>query len=520
MKQPVEKRLRFVKNIPASSLLEKIKVGEEIEYEHTNLQNAKRSKIDIAEIMSCNADYSKISDPKYPTVQSLVTYPITRSVFFETIATIETELQIGEEADLFHYVDVIHNKVSETDFKGYETEITTKAEQKTDQILNAIKSNERHNPAFDRYLAVYNRIKSNFDNQNYQVSDRFLQEHNISTREEAFELLVKMTIEDMIYNEEMKNCIKNTVIPIVQNVIDDFIQNNEQFPVHDIKGNVVGHEPLKRLSMHQGNERMTFMLAGAPASGKGTILVKIFDDAKTKYGIDEKDMVKVNTDSHRLLVCKGYEEKLGEKKTLHVSLNNDESAYITALCYERMNQKINANNAPHMLIDGVAPDESRVKLGTENDGKLEISIITVDRNKSIKRAQERGDKTGRYVQTSYLLNAHRSVSEKTYNLVGNTDLIGKKDITVSIYDNNVPYGQSPINLAYIDIKNGNAIIYDPDRLAEFRGKIKAEPITTKEQFFSVPIKHKTKLSDSQELLSEKGYNVQMPLHRAAEVPGK
>lgn len=159
-----------------------------------------------------------------------------------------------------------------------------------------------------------------------------------------------------------------------------------------------------------------------------------------------------------------------------------------------------------MLIDGVAPANDRIQLGTQNNGKLEISIVTVDPESSVKRAQQRGETTGRYVQTSYLINSHRNVTLSTYEMLSNQELIGNKNIQVSIYDTNVPHGSTPVYVAWIDIKDKKAEIYDSVKLAEFRGKRLIEPILNREQFFSRSMKRSLSMSSS-ELLSKSGYDV-------------
>ncbi|VEB33823.1 coiled-coil protein [Legionella sainthelensi] len=505
MQKKIDETIKYIENVPATHVLEMIKSGIEPIYTHTNLQSCQRPKLDIAEIMACNAVYSKTEKPKYPTVQSLITYPIERIVYFDTIATTETEVQCGEELDLYKYVDFIYDKVSKINFKEFEHTITETAQINALKAYNAIHNKEQLDPSLAKYKEVYDRIKAAFESELYQVSNKFLLKHHVNP-EEAFPLLVKMTLEDMIYNEEMKKCIESYITPKIKEIINQIIADETPFPIHDAKGTIIGEAPLQKLSVHQGSERLTLMLAGAPASGKGTILAKVLHEAKTTNGIDERDMVKINTDTHRILVCHGRQEQLGTNNELHVSLNNDEASYITLMGYEKMRQKISQDSAPHMLIDGVAPANDRIQLGTQNNGKLEISIVTVDPECSVKRAQQRGESTGRYVQTSYLINSHRNVTLSTYEMLSNKELIGNKNIQISIYDTNVPHGTTPVYIAWIDMKDKKAEIYDSEKLAEFRGKRHIEPILNREQFFSRSMKRSLSMSSS-ELLSISGYDV-------------
>lgn len=44
-------------------------------------------------------------------------------MYFDTIVTLETEVQCGEEFDLYKYVEYVHKEISKTDFKSFEQQI-------------------------------------------------------------------------------------------------------------------------------------------------------------------------------------------------------------------------------------------------------------------------------------------------------------------------------------------------------------------------------------------------------------
>lgn len=63
---------------------------------------------------------------------------------------------------------------------------------------------------------------------------------------------------------------------------------------------------------------------------------------------------------------------------------------------------------------------------------------------------------------------------------------------------------SPVHIACIDMKDKKAEIYEPQKLAEFRGKRHIAPVLNREQFFSQPRKRSVSMSSSK-MLSEAGY---------------
>jgi len=475
-----ENKSKTVDNFPVKDLLESERAqstdGAPV---HTNLQNAVRKKIDIAEIMVATATYED-SNIKYQPIQQLVTYPLKRKIYFETIAHLETELQMFDEEELCAFLAHTKTEMDKIDIGPINTDILTKTANKTNDVITRLKSNDT-SLELQKYKETYDKIMGNFKNKNFTISEKFKQEHSISTEEDAIQLLAEMAISDMIYQKEQNAVINEQITPQITVIINNTINQKKEFPITrtDGKKTTTDIVQMKKLSVHSGNERQTFMLAGAPACGKGTILEKVLIKANGELGIDPSDIVKINTDSHRVLVSEGVD--LGNDKKKHASLNNDESSFITSLAYEKMRGRIAKNSAPHLLIDGVVLSQSRMDLGLAFNGNLDITVVTLNVDESLNRAYSRGEKEGRFVHTDYLVKSHETVSKNVIDLINNEQL-QNKPIKVTIYDNNgVAPNEEPHLVAEVNLKTKIAMVQDPARLMSFHDKMYGTSPTIKDQ---------------------------------------
>lgn len=513
-----------VPNLPATETLIGIRIGQadDIKVSHTNLENAKRSKEELAEIFAALKDWR---------VQDIVTYPLERLAYFELIATIETELQIHEEFDIYQLTRTLHQKMlpdltrhfasnKEAYLEEFASEVAEKLIANIVGIDKPNWSTQRSHDVFlqsrirDHYFDVacqiYFKIKHNFLSGTYSPTKAFLAKYNVpfSESHEVVAVLAKMVLQDQLYREASHASLSGLIKALFSRHIDEYVAKGELFERYDMEGNSIGSAPLQRLSQHAGSARCTYMLAGPPACGKGTLMRLLMQDVKEKHGIESYDMVKINTDAHRLLVSEGHEHLMGDDKRYHVSLNNDEASYITKIAYEKMLRKVQAGSAPHLLIDGVNPSPDRIEVGIANGGQMQIWGVSIPAAESVQRAYARGQQTGRFVQSGFLMRSHKVFSEEVFTgLLTKQHYIGKP-ITVFLFDNMVPRGSDPIKIAAFDMQAGMATIFDEDKLAEFRGKRHMEAALVETLFSSSMKRERRKSFGSVSILLEAGYQVE------------
>ncbi len=457
-------------------------IGAEEQY--SILKNARRDESEIAEIASALGD-GYIAD--------LVTFPPRRLGFFETIVTIETEVKLRNESDLALIVNKIYKEHIVPLLKGVDPETGKKLEDKIleeaeQEIISKIdlafadfKASEIDGGAIDgsrlggeqqillnEIREVYTKIKTRIDRGEYTPGE--------CSFTDDLDSITKKIVFDRLYNKMMSKKITELVKPRILGLLEE---KTILYPETEIGR---AQKPLEKLSCHQGEDRHTFMMSGAPASGKGTAFGMVMIDADN-LGIKATDLVKSNTDTYRHLVSNAKE--LGDNTIHHASFNFDESYLITRRVYNRLKEKMqNPEGAPHILIDTVHPTQEKINLGITDGGKLHLYCVSVHAEVSIKRAFSRGKKTGRYIDRSLLLKSHRDISRNLHRiLIDNKD----KSIDYILVDNNVSPGEIPILVAEGNLSEKTITIHDWEKFKQFIDKENINlDATTKENLYLAP----------------------------------
>jgi hypothetical protein len=414
-----------------------------LDAQFTNLRHAIRDEHEIGEIAAALGEHY---------INKLITYPLHRLALFETVAMIETEICMQKETDILAItLDVYRNNVRPQlkQMKEQQKELQKTARK---LAIDALK-NDNNNDTPYKALAeeIQKQILQRYESGTYKPHTYLgIYDHHsdlIEDPAQAVNEVIIWALADRIYQEQAHKEIVKLIESIVTARIDD------------------KESGFSRLSQHKGSDRHTFMLSGAPACGKGTAAVMHEEHAKERLGIRWNDVVKINTDIHRHIVS--HDVITGEDKEKSVALNGDESSYITLRAYDRMSTKINADSAPHLLIDGANPAIDRLNLATKNGGSLHLLIVSTPVDVSIERAYARGVSTGRYVLTNYMLRLHQNISEDIFSRL---EQYKGLNIEFAILNTDVPEGEPPIKLMDGDLKNRVVYVFDVRGMAEFCGK--------------------------------------------------
>jgi hypothetical protein len=414
-----------------------------LDAQFTNLRHAIRDEHEIGEIAAALGEQH---------INKLITYPLHRLALFETVAITETEIRMQKETDVIGItLDIYRNNVKPPlkKMKERQKDLHKMARK---LAMDALENDSKDDTPYSALAReIQKQILQRYDSGTYKPHTYLgIYDHHsdiIEDPRQAVNEVIIWAISDRIYQEHAHKEIVSLTESIVSARIDD------------------EKSGFTRLSQHQGSDRHTFMLSGAPACGKGTAAVMHEEHAKELLGIAWNDVVKINTDVHRHIVS--HHDITGEEKENSVALNGDESSYITLRAYDRMSAKINADSAPHLLIDGANPAIDRLNLATKNKGSLHLLIVSTPVNVSIERAYARGISTGRYVLTNYMLRLHYDISQDLF-----TRLAEYKDsnIEFAILNNDVPEGEPPIKLMDGNLNERSVYVFDPRGMAEFCGK--------------------------------------------------
>lgn len=432
--------------------------------QYSILKHARRQENEIAEISAALGANN---------ISSLITFKPRRLAFYETIVRSEIEIKLDKEEDLFpivmqiyskHVVPILKSKNDGSDI-SFEKQLIESIDNKTlihvnsafkifeyeekqGLINNKMNAPVKLRPYLEEIIKTSNII-------NCRIREGLFTPGEYSY-EDNKESIIKKIVFDRFYNLEVskkvEKLIEHTIIKLIEDECITYPNYSEQ----------EANRPLQRIPHFKDESRHTFMMIGAPASGKGTALGMIIVDAE-RLGISYSDFVKINTDTHRNFVS--VPEELGSNVMHHSRLNCDESYLITQMVFKRIETKIQSpEGAPHIYMDTVYLTQKKIDLSTMGEGNLHINCVTSSPDESVKRAFLRGVMTGRYVDTSYLLKSHRDVSKDFHIRLSENS---GKNIDYVLVDNNVPEGEIPTLVEEGNLRTGTVKVHDKNKLKDF-----------------------------------------------------
>lgn len=428
----------------------------------TMVESSIRDELDLAEVISATG---------IRNVVDIINFTPERIALHQTIARIQTEIQITEDNYLAPVtLNVFNNFVSPQirkfvtrDYERIIQEINDELQKSSERIDNE----ELFNP-LSQYDSAYKQAK--------ELVEKRISEGKYTLGEfvkgETVESIILKVAFDNLYKAIVNEMISIIVINTIRDIVNESI-------VLEIKENDATTEELYTLvplkANNEGSERHTFLLSGPPACGKGSAEGIMKVKAKN-LGILWKNIVRVNTDNYRPMLS--LKMQLGDNKSKHAMLNNDEAKLVAALIKSYYAEKVDNNAAPDLLLDTVNPSQEKIDLGTKNDGMVHIITVSLAPEIAFARAEARGKKTGRFVPFHYMLGSHKKVSSLIESFMLNN--MGNK-VDFEVYDTNVKWGEKPILLVSGNLANSTIDIHDLAGNAKLYGRkylnSKAEDVT-------------------------------------------
>lgn len=370
----------------------------------------------------------------------LVAFKPERIALHEAIVEVSTQLQLKDEAEMQAVVTLL--------LEEQQTKISEAAKE-LEQLRGLIQ--EEVTKQVD---ALYNKetIPSSLENKIIQdtykqaisknVSDKFGQYKSDFNERDAIIALAT----DKIYTEH----VTKRMSTIINEGIASLVEKGAHKPM-------VPPDP---------NERMTFMVAGGPASGKGSSVVLLQMKA-ANLGLDWENVAKLNTDSYKSMLLKPG----SVNPYLYSQLAQEEASLVSIKIQNKLDLMASNKKAPHVFVDQVFLGDDKLTLAEKNGGKTRAIVVSTEVVTAVERSFARGEELGqegRYENTRGILNCHK---EMTKQLVSNLAKHQDQDIEVLFCDNNVGRGQKPVNFMKIDFKNKEIEIYNEKMLDRFLQKI-------------------------------------------------
>lgn len=415
-----------------------------IDTPHTILQNSFYSQEYVGEICELTGNYNLMSN---------VIISPDRLALFHTTAFIETEIQRDPEA-------AEEEKREEDDLHAMTLDVFY---PEVEKYLNSDAGKEEIEACEQEIYGFLRTLINNYTNGGYTESIRA-------------QITDELTIECLkLYDESIaraehvgkyqKGAMYSDVIPkALHTKIYNKMMNEKIGQIVDRIGDqVITKKGYPRMTLNAGEDRHTFMIAGAPACGKGSAVGKAAVQAK-ENGIEWRNVCKINTDDHRSIVSDGL--PLGEDARNHAQLNNLEAMMISGIAADRYNKKMQDGEAPHLLLDTVNPAMRKFDLGLENKGQMHLFVVSTTVEESISRMVSRGKTSGRYVGSEYLIGAHKLVSKELIDNLAKLTKSGK-EVDFVVLDTSVPRGEEPFVVMYGKTGPGAELIIVNEDLADY-----------------------------------------------------
>lgn len=389
---------------------------------------------DLAELHSINEKLA----PK-----DFVAYRPERLALHETIVAVSTSLQLEDETEMQSTCKAIYKEVMKDLDSLNLDQIRANYESNVSELVERFLSGEdiSSEPNGAKVAEICNQVVSSgavFGN----YKDGFTQKKAMITR-----------ATDVLYTEESNRLIR----PLVARKIEE-------------------NTTVKQLEIPAPSDRLTLMVAGGQASGKGSSVARLQEAAK-KDNLKWSNFVKINTDSYKSLLLKPD----SVKPELFSQLAQEEASVIHLKVQNRLIEKANHQQAPHAFIDQVFVGKDKIEYGLMKEGKVKGIIVSTDVGDAVERSYSRGAQEGRYENTQGILRCHKLMAQQVPTTLSN--FVGQ-DVEFLLVDNNVAKGEQAENVMSVNLKTKELSIYSEINLERFahKGKIN-EKATTRDNLY-------------------------------------
>ncbi len=241
---------------------------------------------------------------------------------------------------------------------------------------------------------------------------------------------------------------------------------------------------LEALTEHDASDRVTLSVNGAIASGKGSSEMILHDYATNTLKLPWNDFSKINGDSIKF-VLNSQDGMSNKIKEVFSQLAQDEVTLIANAINVKLKEKlVKTGKAPNVFLDKSLIPQDGADIANYNGGQLKGIVVSLDAQEAINRSMTRGEKIGRFEDTKGILDAHASIPEKFTKLITDNST---RDISYTVYDNNVPFGVQPIKAATVDFASKTWKVHDKEKFKRFLDKA---DLDVKESLATAEVKYK------------------------------
>lgn len=426
--------------------------------------NITRNLLEIREIFNAIGIKNHPIDTKNAERQlrDLVVLRPKRALLHEIIIQITTQVQLEDDEDFAAVVKSVYKELLE-EVNAQSNEFKEMFDKYPIFVNESIETYEAGNPS-------KNFLEKLIDPIFETVQDNALKGIYIPGKNET----VKSVVGKIITDDLLRKHISLKINEIVEKNIEyklkmGFLNSLAFYPESEREDIFLG------LTRYENEERVTFMVAGGPASGKGILTKRIAAMLKLD-NMPLKDFAMIAPDRYKTVLSDS--NVLGKDKSFHGTLTQEECRLLAEQCRDRILQMAKMNFAPNTFIEMLVPYEDKVELGTYGGGKFRVYVASTDPVLAVEGSFKRFKDIGRFVPKEYVLEGQSRVSAYIPQLIA--DNKGKnRDIRLEIHDTTGTFGDKNTQyrdpIAIIKFKSNTVIIFDLPKMFEF---IKKEDINS------------------------------------------
>ena len=228
---------------------------------------------------------------------------------------------------------------------------------------------------------------------------------------------------------------------------------------------------IKRLPMVLPSKRITYMLCGAPATGKGELTKRLI----TQQGLQLAETCRILPDEwHHLLKHTGHPTDLGSDSSYHAILLREETLRIRHFIFSELMTRINHNElVPHCFMEVITPTENRLDFATRKGGQVKCYLTSHhDPAHVVLGSLQRFEATGRLVRPLDIVRSIKELADESANIV--KLILDSKEGKAQLEVHDMTYlhehggVSAPTKPIYtVDSIHGKMVIYDLDNHVRF-----------------------------------------------------
>ncbi len=452
-----------VPELPLTSHLVALDGKDKGRPEFTLLTHTARDQYAIAELMQATGKKN---------VREIAIMKPERVALYHTIADLQTDVKMNNPyTQLPRLTELVFEKHVQPVIKQYimSSEYSTALEENRRLAHEAVARHRQGDSpradhpyeklAQDCSHLLHERIGEHYSPGKYLNSAPGAKQHSAG---EALD----WAVEALVYDQMCRDTVNTTISNKVEEKIQELINHNRV--LHD---DVSGKDwPLVRPRTPDGKDRQTFIAAGAPSTGKGTLVGMFLVDAEYQ-GISWDDVVQLSADAYRPIVAK--DTKLDQVSS--AEFTHDEVSIVKDLAVSRLKAKASQGRAPNAMFDIVTPSQDIIDYAHQNGGLAEIKVASAPPEKTVQWCYQRGQETGRFVNTPYQLSRHKAVSGDFAKVMARN--MGTRT-RYEVFDTDTRTEEMPTLIEQGNLQSRIMQIIRADKDAEFYGRqhinVKAE----------------------------------------------